>query len=429
MLAHADRVLALDAGSVLYRGAVQPLYLAPASEQLASVLGPYTWLPEGERGIWADATLPACTRPEQLRLCPQDTGPIVIGATDHRGPISQSLLIHESQQLQRQFCHVTTPGLSRGARVALQVCALLLVLLVGACTAEAPESLAMRAVRHRQLPALGSRLLAPRALSMFDQQRLVVLDNGGRVLVLDGDAGADGDVLAQWMMPEYEVGRPEGVCQLRDGRIAVADTHYSRVVFFDGKGTVQSTLGSHGTDPGQFIYPVKIIQDPEGNLYVAEYGSNDRIQKFDERGRYLLSFGAFGTEPGRFQRPSGLVWHDGLVYVADAINHRVQVFSDRGEFRGILGEDGIDQDGPGPGKLEMILPYDLAKGPEGDLYVCEYGAGRVTRMTRRGELVGRFGSSGLQRGQMRTPWGLTVAADGRVFVADTGNKRLVEWRR
>ena len=34
-------------------------------------------------------------------------------------------------------------------------------------------------------------------------------------------------------MPEYERGRPEGALFLRDGRIAVTDTHYHRIIFFD----------------------------------------------------------------------------------------------------------------------------------------------------------------------------------------------------
>lgn len=433
VLAHADSVLALADGAVLYDGPVDPLYHHPATEQLASVLGPFTWVPEAERGRWTDASLPSCTRPEQLRLCATSDGPIVVRATDRRGPISQSLLDHETAQLQRSFCHVTTPGLTPGARVVLQVCSLLLFLLIGACSAEAPETLGMRAVRHRQLPPIGTRLLAPRALTMLDADRLMVLDNGGRILIL----GRDGEVHARWMMPDFEVGRPEGACLLRDGRIAVADTHYSRVVFFDGKGTVLSMLGSRGTEPGQFIYPIKVIQDPQGNLYVAEYGSNDRIQKFTEGGELLLSFGSFGTAPGQFQRPSGLVWSGGLIYVADAINHRVQVFTDQGKYRGILGQD-IPGEGKTPGeaplglkdpRLTFKLPYDLAMGPSGDLYVCEYGAGRVTRFTRQGRLVGRFGEPGLAQGHMRTPWGLTVARDGRVFVADTGNKRIVEWRK
>src|SRR5262249_9572977 len=153
-------------------------------------------------------------------------------------------------------------------------------------------------------------------------------DTGGRVLVFD----SNGKLAREWKMPEYDVGRPEGDCVFKDGRVVVTDTHYSRVVFFDRTGKLLSMSGSFGHEPGQFIYPVGITQDDAENYYVCEYGSNDRVQKFSVDGELLLQFGAFGTAPGEFQRPSGVLWHQGKVYVADAMNNRIQMFSDQGEF-------------------------------------------------------------------------------------------------
>ena len=62
------------------------------------------------------------------------------------------------------------------------------------------------------------------------------------------------------------------------------------------------------------------------------------MQKFDKEGNFLLQFGGFGTEKGQFQRPSGIVWLDDKVYVVDAFNSRIQVFSDQGEFLEILAD-------------------------------------------------------------------------------------------
>jgi DNA-binding beta-propeller fold protein YncE len=230
--------------------------------------------------------------------------------------------------------------------------------------------------------------------------------------------GEDGKVARQWRMPEYEIGNPEGACQLKDGRIAVADTHYNRVVFFDQEGTVVGLLGKKGEGPGEFGYPVAIAQDEEENIYVAEYGSNDRIQKFTRDGEFILSFGGFGTELGEFQRPSGFVWRDGRIYVADAINARIQVFSDTGEFIEIL-------EPPGQ-KANMQIPYDITSGRNGEFYVIEYGGCRVTRLDREGRVLGRFGGPGTGVGSFRTPWGIVYDSKDRLLVADTGNRRLVE---
>ena len=178
--------------------------------------------------------------------------------------------------------------------------------------------------------------------------------------------------------------------------------------------------GEYGREPGQFIYPVSITQDDDENYYICEYGENDRVQKFSVLGEFLLEFGSFGTSPGEFQRPSGIVWHDRKVYVADAINNRVQVFSDRGEFQGILQN--------GQQALRLHYPYDLAKDATGRLYVVEYGAGRIACFDLTGQLLGRWGEIGPGKGQLATPWGLAVGTD-TILIADTGNRRLVEIKR
>jgi DNA-binding beta-propeller fold protein YncE len=189
------------------------------------------------------------------------------------------------------------------------------------------------------------------------------------------------------------------------------------VIIFDKEGKIIRQFGRYGTGEGEFIYPVALAEDEGRNLYVCEYGSNDRVQKFAPDGRYIGSFGTFGTRPGQFQRPSGMVWHRGNLYVADSINNRIQVFSDRGEFIRVLGASSQF--------LSLNFPYDMALGPDNALYVVEYGAGRVTKIDLDGKVLGRYGSSGTGAGQFRTPWGIAVDLKKHLFVADTGNRRMV----
>ena len=200
--------------------------------------------------------------------------------------------------------------------------------------------------------------------------------------------------------------------------MAVADTHYSRIVLFDQQGKIESMFGEHGTGPGQFIYPVDVAQDDQGDLYISEYGGNDRVQKFDANGKFLLGFGGPGADPGQFQRACGLVHHKGKIYVADAGNHRVQAFALDGKFLGVLGS----QNKP----VSLHYPYDVCAGADGSLYVIEYGAGRITCLDSNGKLLGRFGSSGRGENQFHTPWGIAIDSKGRLRVADTGNARIVE---
>jgi iron(III) transport system ATP-binding protein len=274
--------------------------------------------------------------------------------------------------------------------------------------------LKVKEMHYWSLPAEGARLPGPRSITTGLADDVVVLDTAGRVLVYD----ANGALKKQWWMPEVSVGRPEGVQVLKDGRVVVCDTHYHRVITFDPDGKVLQMFGQRGSGPGEFEYPVAVTADDQENLYIAEYGGNDRVQKFTNDGKFLRQIGRSGVEPGAFMRPSGLVWRAGKIYVADAVNNRVQRFADDGTFEAILGLP--DQ------PLKLNLPYDITLGADGALYVVEYGAGRVTKINWEGRVMGRFGSTGTGEGQFNTPWGLTIDSRMRIHVGDTLNRRIVE---
>jgi DNA-binding beta-propeller fold protein YncE len=274
--------------------------------------------------------------------------------------------------------------------------------------------LAAQEVHSWSVPPAGPLQPAARSLTVDNQGDVIALDTAGRVLTY----GLDGVVKRSWSMPDTKIGKPEGVCVLHDGEVVVCDTHYHRVVVFEADGKVARIFGKEGQGPGEFIYPVAVTKDAQENLYIAEYGSNDRVQKFTRDGKFLLAFGGFGTKPGQFQRPSGLAWHDGKIYAADAFNNRLQVFTDDGKFLEVL--DATEH------LLGLRLPYDIKLGADNALYVIEYGGGRMTKVSLDGKLLGRFGKPGSELGEFATPWGLAVDAQGHVFVADTGNRRVVE---
>ncbi len=263
------------------------------------------------------------------------------------------------------------------------------------------------------VPADGARIPAPRGLFSDDDDTVYVLDDAGRVLIYS----PDGKVQKTWHMPEYAAGRPEGIVRLRDGRIAVADTHYHRVVIFDFEGTVNDMFGSYGSEHGQFVYPVAIAEDPDGFLYVGEYGERQRIQKFEPDGTFVLAFGEHGTGDGQFQRPSGIAWDNNTVYAVDAFNNRIQLFSDEGRFLRVV--DLPDNVAP------LEYPYDV-RVVDGLLHVIENKAARLTVMNTNGQLVGRYGKPGRTSECLYGPWSLTVLTDGRILIADTGNHRIVE---
>ena len=279
-----------------------------------------------------------------------------------------------------------------------------------------PPDIPAKPLLTRMLSVEGVMQPTPRSLATGPHDDIAVMDTAGRVLIYD----TNGALLRQWKMLDVQFGKPEGIVWLKDDRIVVCDTHYRRLVWFDQQGRVLKTLGQHGKGRGEFIYPVGICKDAAENLYVCEYGGNDRVQVFTRDGEWLREFGSPGTGTAQFQRPSGLVWRAGKVFVADAINNRVLVFTDAGKFLGLLGADA-----EGKGAPAFNLPYDITLAPDGNFYVIEYGGGRLLRISPEGKLLAQYGRTGGGEGEFATPWGLVADSRGRIFVADTKNRRIV----
>jgi DNA-binding beta-propeller fold protein YncE len=421
-LSEAENAVCFRDGHVVYNGTIDALYHAPRSPDEASLLGPGNWFTGSDAAEWLGITLNAdrCYRPEQLAIWATPDGPYTVEDSRFAGAFAEVTLRDERSSKSRRLYHRPSgPGLTKGLRVALRVIAMLLVcLLASACDERDQPKLNVRDIHYWSMPPKGAMIPAPRSVTVGPHNEVLVLDKGGRVLVFN----LSGEILKKWNMPDARIGNPEGACFFLDGRIAVADTHYSRVVFFDQEGKVVGMLGSQGTGPSQFHYPVCVSQDPQGNFYVGEYGGNDRVQKFAVDGKFLLQIGKAGSGPGQFQRASGVVWHDGLLYIADSFNNRVQLFTDTGTYQSIIGL-------PGSG-VTLGFPYALALGPQNDLFVIEYMTARVSRfdLTTK-KLLGRFGSQGRGEGEFSTPWGIDVNSKGTVYVADTDNRRLVELLR
>lgn len=416
VLAYADQVICMDQGKVLQQGLTRQVYLQPQSQCIADLLGPANWFTpqEAEHFLKSQHSSSLCIRPEQLQLHADDQSDLTIQRTQFHGSIQCSILVNHS--LTKDIWHLPMQGLGKLDRVKLNVLSMLLLMLTLCVTGCKPgNQLPQIPVKNTHVwavPLDDISVPAPRNAKMLPDGRMMVLDTAGRVLLYDNA----GKVTAIWHLPTNANGNPEGTCLLSDGRVAVADTHYHRIVFFDMQGNVTSMFGQRGEASSQFIYPVSVVQDDKGFIYVVEYGGNDRVQKFTPDMKHVLTFGKAGTGTGEFQRASGAMIHKNLLYVADAINNRILVFeTETGKHIDTLGHNHLD------------LPYDLAIDDREHLYIAEYGAGRVTEMDLSGKIVATFGHTG--RGgadEFMTPWSVTVTPDHQIRVMDTGNHRIVE---
>ncbi|MEM9413551.1 MAG: hypothetical protein AAGA30_20755, partial [Planctomycetota bacterium] len=171
---------------------------------------------------------------------------------------------------------------------------------------------------------------------------------------------------------------------------------------------------------GEFGYVTDVVQDSKGNYYVSEYGDYDRIQKFSPDGEFLLQWGGRGSENGEFLRPQGLAVDElDRVWVADASNHRIQVFDANGEKAEFL----FSWCSEGYGLGELRFPYDIIVEDQ-FVMVCEFGNHRVQKFDRDGKSIGSWGMPGREPGQMHQPWAAGIDKLGRLHVLDSYNHRI-----
>ena len=104
-------------------------------------------------------------------------------------------------------------------------------------------------------------------------------------------------------------------------------------------------FGSEGDKPGQLYGPRGIAIDQDGLVYVSDFG-NHRIQKFAPSGFFLASFDH--KKLYHSFSPYGLCFDsNNLPYVTDMQNSVVCVFNTSGKFLGYIGNsDGSSFDRP-----------------------------------------------------------------------------------
>ena len=270
--------------------------------------------------------------------------------------------------------------------------------------------------------------------------------------VLEFDAA--GNLLRSWGGPGegYEwVGREHGIEVSDDGFVWVGgnlDNDNAILKFTtDGKfvmqiGKIAPSKGSNDTT--QLGKPAETAIDKDANeIYVADGYGNRRVIVFDATtGAYKRHWGAYGNKPNddkqaaydpnapvsqQFGNPVHCVKlaNDGLVYVCDRINNRVQVFKKDGSF---VKEWFYEKATLGNGAV-----WDLAvwPDPKQSWLLTADGENNEIRVINRddGKVVGTFGRNGRQAGQFHWIHAMAVDAKGNVYTAevDTG-KRIQKFK-
>jgi sugar lactone lactonase YvrE len=120
------------------------------------------------------------------------------------------------------------------------------------------------------------------------------------------------------------------------------------------------------------------------------------------------------------------------VWVADSGNHTIRRISN-GIVTTIAGSAGISGSADGRGtEARFHTPTAIAVDGRGNLYVCDSGNQTIRKVSPNGfvtTVAGLAGSAGNADGvsdsaRLSTPGGIVIAADGTIYIADSGNHRI-----
>jgi hypothetical protein len=283
----------------------------------------------------------------------------------------------------------------------------------------------------------GAALTPPRSKCCVPAPPVIVFDSDGNVLKSWGGKGAGYD----WPSNEHGI-RIDTAGNAWIGGNGMTD---GMALKFTGDGKFLMQLGkaatlTGSTDTTQLGRPADFAIDPRtGDLFIADGYFNHRVIVFDANtGAFKRQWGAYGKPPGdqmlpnynptspQFANPVHCVKlaNDGLVYVCDRSNNRLQVFRTDGTF---VREFAYETKSQGSGSV-----WDLALWPDRNqtYLVMVDGTNNEMRVIRRGDgvVVGTYGRPGRPAGAFH--WVHNIAIDGRGNVytteVDTG-KRVQKW--
>ncbi|ETX08526.1 6-bladed beta-propeller [Candidatus Entotheonella palauensis] len=182
--------------------------------------------------------------------------------------------------------------------------------------------------------------------------------------------------------------------------------------------------------PG-FRAPVGIARGENERLYVLSRSyevrpDGKRITICTVGEDYITEFGRgvsaaqahADAADGAFMWPTAIALdRAGNVYVSDEWFNRISRFTKNGEWIGKWGT-------PGDGDGELNRPSGLALDQDDNLYVVDSQNHRIQKFDNNGVFIAKWGKAGSGEGEFDMPWGIAIDTEGDVYVTDWRNDRI-----
>ncbi|GAK93923.1 cell surface protein [Nonlabens ulvanivorans] len=144
-----------------------------------------------------------------------------------------------------------------------------------------------------------------------------------------------------------------------EDEIAIADFYPNRVLYYNGEQWI--SIGTEGKELGQLYYPTD-VQITENYIYIAD-AYNHRAQVFDKTGNAIAIIGA----DQKINAATGIYVTDEEIFLTDFENGRILVFDMKYQLKQII-ETNIDK------------PTDLFV-QDGMMYIINYRKGQLIKYT------------------------------------------------
>jgi sugar lactone lactonase YvrE len=262
-------------------------------------------------------------------------------------------------------------------------------------------------------------------------------ENHGRIIKYNLSTGSRVDVWGSNGTGDGQLNSPYGIAiDPVSHDVYVAERGNHRVQRFTSNGTFVMKWGSLGTGAGQFDGAIGVAADASGNVYVTDH-NNSRVQKFHVQfngssweAQFAGTWGSQGSGAGQFYGIYGITLDkNGVLWVADGFNHRLQKFDTNGNFLGAIGTFGT-------GNGQFVTPTWVNFDSSGNYYVAETNSDptntatgdiqnqRIQKFSPAGVFLNKWGSYGEAGGQFRLPFDIVIDNAGFAYVADYYNTRV-----
>ena len=195
------------------------------------------------------------------------------------------------------------------------------------------------------------------------------------------------------------------------GNIWTTDVNADTIRKMNAAGDVLLTITPDDTPLLEEPTDLYIGLEEEIFVLVGHGQGVPRVLKFDSAGELVQTWGGPGTGPSQFDTPHSIVVDsEGLVYVADRQNRRVQIFNSDGDYIKEWAYKG--------------LPCGLYIDADGQMYMVSGFAGEILKLDENGKAIGANGQPGKGLGEFGEAHYMTMTPNGDIYGADTVQPEL-----